>query len=119
MRPPTEMTLAELIDLNKSVQAEINRRIRIGLDDFIGSLAAHYGYTSDKLRRTRRTAHEAKRVGSYYLVAMKGLNPSDVAKELGITRQMVGRHVRTVQGWKEAQPREWFRIFNIIQHITR
>lgn len=110
--------LAELYAERDALNAEIKKRLAASLDGFFGALAAHYGTTPAKLKRCGRACHEAKRVASYYLVALKGLPPGSVAKDLGISRQMVGRHVRTVNDWKNHHPRAYFKIMSDINTIT-
>ena len=110
--------LAELYAERDALNAEIKKRLAASLDGFLGALAAHYATTPHELKRCGRACSEPKRIACYYLVALKGLKPGAVAVQLGISRQMVGRHVRTVDGWKAHQPREYFRIMHILNNIT-
>jgi len=86
--------LAELYAERDALNAEIKKRLAASLDGFFGALAAYYGTTPAKLKRCGRACHEAKRVASYYLVALKGLTPRCGCQRLG-HKQTNGRAARS------------------------
>jgi DNA-directed RNA polymerase specialized sigma subunit, sigma24 homolog len=50
---------------------------------------------------------------------MKGLSQSEAAEIIGISRVTVSQHVQRVLFFKKNVPGKWFKIFNIIQSVTK
>jgi len=116
----SQLSLAELFDLKSAVNSELNRRISRAADDFVWSLCAYYGVDYSEFRNaTRRQYADIKRIASYYFVAMKGLSATEAAELIGISRVTVSQHVQRVLFFKKNVPGKWFKIYNIIQSVTK
>lgn len=116
----SQLSLAELFDLKSKVNWEINSRISKAADDFVWSLCAYYGVDYAEFRGAKRRQYsDIKRIASYYFVSMKGLSATEAAELIGISRVTVGQHVKRVLFFKKNVPGKWFKIFNIIQSVTK